>query len=342
MVHVVATRNFAGVERYITYVAPHLTAAGWKVTVIGGDPAPMHEALHPAGVHHVPYEGFTALVRQLRRTPATLIHAHMTNAEFASVLAVGRRTPIVATRHFAAPRGSTAPARLVGKWISRHLRIQVSISEFVAAHAGEPTIVIPNGVPNRELGTHDENVVLMAQRFEAEKQTEVGLRAWALSGLAAHGWSLHLAGRGAAEERLRHLARELGVADSVSFLGFVDDVIDRMDRCGVFLATAPTEPFGLSIAEAMSGGALVVAADGGAHAELLDRPDLKFPVGDAGACSELLRNWCVDVSARRAAGVRLRERQHAVFDATRHTDRLMRVYADACTLPSSVTPRLDE
>ena len=45
VVHVVCTANFAGVERYVTYIAPRLARRGWEVTVIGGDADRMRASL---------------------------------------------------------------------------------------------------------------------------------------------------------------------------------------------------------------------------------------------------------------------------------------------------------
>lgn len=58
-------------------------------------------------------------------------------------------------------------------------------------------------------------VVLVAQRLETEKHTDIALRAWQRSELAQSGWEIHLAGGGAQEGVLRSLAQDLAVTDSV-------------------------------------------------------------------------------------------------------------------------------
>ena len=41
VVHVVATANFAGVERYVSNVARETVGRGWDVAVVGGHPEQM-------------------------------------------------------------------------------------------------------------------------------------------------------------------------------------------------------------------------------------------------------------------------------------------------------------
>ena len=52
VVHLVATTAFAGVERYLTYVAPAQVQAGLEVVVLGGDRERMAAAFAGTGVLH--------------------------------------------------------------------------------------------------------------------------------------------------------------------------------------------------------------------------------------------------------------------------------------------------
>lgn len=330
LVHVVATRNFAGVERYVTYVAPGLVQRGWRVTVVGGDPERMGRALAGSGVELEPFTGRAALVRWLRRRAASaaIVHAHMTAAEFAVVRALGDSGPrLVATRHFAQPRGSSWVARLATRNVSRRLAAQIAISQFVADRVGEPTTVIANGVPDLPMGAHDRKVVLLAQRLEAEKHTAVALRAWAMCGLAAEGWRLHIAGDGAQREQLTVQAADLGVADSVTFLGMVERPQELMGSAAIFVATAPGEPFGLSVAEAMSTGASVIAADAGGHTELLaEGAGVLVPPKDAEALAQALVVAAAAGTDRVAMGAAAQRRQRERFSLEAHVRALDELY----------------
>jgi glycosyltransferase involved in cell wall biosynthesis len=329
ILHVVATENFAGVERYITYVAPLQAAAGWDVTVVGGEPGAMVDALGPT-VRHLPGDNFAAVARQLAKVGrrCEIMHTHMTAAEFAAVSTWPlHRANVVTTRHFAGPRGSTRPARLVGHVVRRVFAAQISISQFVADSIREPSVLIPSGVPNAAPARDGAKRVLVAQRLEAEKDTQLALEAWAKSNLAADGWTIAFAGRGSQESALRSRTRDLGLGESVHFLGFVDDLDKELDQCSIFLATALAEPFGLSVVEAMAKGIPVVASAAGAHRETvgLVAPELLFEPGDSDACAALLRR-VVDDGASSRWGPQLRACQQAEFSLERHVGQLLALY----------------
>jgi glycosyltransferase involved in cell wall biosynthesis len=327
--HVVATDNFAGVERYISYVAPLQAAAGWDVTVIGGKSDDMVRTLG-SSVRHVAASTFSAVARELvRRGPHyDLLHTHMTTAEFAAVATrPAHGAKVMTTRHFAALRGSTDTARLAGRLLTRALAAQISISRFVADSIHEPSVLIPNGVPNAIAAPAGARRVLVAQRLEAEKDTHVALEAWAKSGLAKQGWTLAFAGRGSQESSLRTSARDLGVAESVDFLGFVDDLNAELDNSCIFLATALAEPFGLSVVEAMAKGVPVVASAAGAHRETVGAvaPELLFQPGDSDACAELLRRVAQE-HTEVPWGAQLRGCQQDQFSLDSHVARLLALY----------------
>ena len=140
VVHVVATANFAGVERYVCDVARETAGRGWDVAVVGGHPEQMPVELGGTAVW---LPGATALqaLRSLHRVGRRdLCHAHMTVAEAVAVAARPlHRAPVVATRHFAAQRGASRGGRLLAPWIARGLQREIAVSEFVASRVGATT-----------------------------------------------------------------------------------------------------------------------------------------------------------------------------------------------------------
>jgi glycosyltransferase involved in cell wall biosynthesis len=328
VVHLVATDAFAGVERYITYVAPALAAEGLDLTIVGGDASPMRRAIDGAPVRWHPYEGPRSTVSRLRALQADIIHTHMTAAELVAALGAPRRARIVTTRHFAQPRGSSLPARVVGRLAARRIGRQIAISDFVAAAIESPSVVVRNAVPDRPLGSHDQPVVLVAQRLEQEKDSETAIRAWAESQLSDLGWRLVVAGRGALAQKLQTLISALGVGGSVDVIGFVDDLPERMARASILLAAAPLEPYGLSVVEAMSCGLPVVAARGGAHLETIGAVDERwlFPPGDHRAAANLLRSLAEDPKARTFASGRIQAHQRSELGLATHVKHLIELY----------------
>lgn len=332
--HLVCTDNFAGVERYVATASAELAARGHHVEIIGGAPQPMRRALGSAPVALIEAAGARAALGPARSRPRPdVVHAHMTAAD--TVAIANRpfvRAPVVSTLHFARPRGHDALTRRLYSVIPRLVTAEVAISRFVADHAGGQPRIILNGVPAptgpvspvRER----DPVVLVAQRFESEKDTGTAMRAFAASGLAQRGWQLHVAGEGSQRAMLEALALDLGIIAATVFLGRVDDVSDRMGRAGMFLASAVAEPFGLSVVEAMAHGLPVIATDGGAHPETIGiaTPETLFRSGDADAAAVLLRRYAHDPAARADLGRRVRARYEEAFTIEAHVDRLEAFY----------------
>src|SRR5437879_5311583 len=128
VVHVVVTSNFAGVERYVSDVANATAGRDWKASVVGGDSTRMPESLHP-DVRWLPGASpLGALVSLARLGRQDVCHVHMTTAEVVALAARPfHRAPIVATRHFAAARGSSRAGRAIAPSIGRRLTRQIAI-----------------------------------------------------------------------------------------------------------------------------------------------------------------------------------------------------------------------
>jgi len=171
-------------------------------------------------------------------------------------------------------------------------------------------------------------VVLVAQRLDAEKDTATALLGWARSGLADEGWTLDVAGRGGEADYLADLASDLGVAASVRFLGHVDDLDRRMAEASMLVASAPAEPFGLSVVEAMASRLPVVVAAGGAHPELVGpvAGELLFTPRQANQLADRLVALAADAAHRAELGERLHARFEAEYTVERHVDRLEELY----------------
>lgn len=328
VVQVVVTDAFAGVERYVCQVANGLVARGHRIEVVGGDPDRMTSELDPAVVHHPAASVVVGALALAGARGSDLVHAHMTAAEGAACAAhVVDPAPIVATRHFAAERGSTPLNRILARITSRPIVAEIAISEFVARSVAGPTTLIPNAVAERPQAGLEAPVVVMLQRLDDEKAPDVGLRAWAASGLGRDGWRLVVAGSGILRPDLERLTVQLDCTDSVEFAGQVADTDGLLSGASILLAPAPAEPFGLSVAEAMSHGLAVVAAGGGAHVETVGDAGLLFPPGDADAAAAALRRLAADPGLRRSVGLALRARQQERFALDLHLDRLETLYA---------------
>lgn len=325
IVHAVRSDGFAGVEQFIVRLAAAQQEGGARVRVIGGDPARMSAALAGTGVGFLPARGSLGVRRALRavRADADVVNVHMTAAEAAAALAFGRRRrpAVVATRHFAQPRRRRATVHM-NTVAARVVDAEIAISRAVAAEIGVPSTVVHTGLPETGPATESagprpprEGIVLVAQRLEAEKATDVAIDAFAASGLAADGWQLWIAGEGARRAELEAQVARLGLTDTTRFLGYRADVAALMARAQILVAPCPREGLGLTVLEAMQAGLPVVAAAAGGHRDLLDglEPDVLFPPGDAAAAAARLRELAADAAARDRLADAARERQCSAF-----------------------------
>ncbi|MFC8733051.1 glycosyltransferase family 4 protein [Luteimicrobium sp. NPDC057192] len=340
VLHVVDSDAFAGVERHVARLARAQAAAGDRVHVLGGAVDAMRAEAGPR-VAVEPVQGLRTTARAVARLGCTadVVHVHMTAAEVAASLAGplaalrGRRlAPVVATRHFARPRGSGRLGPLTAAIARRPVRAQLAISAYVAAHVDGASVVVSPGVDtagDAPPASDRASVVLLAQRLEAEKDGDVALRAFAASGLAAGGWELHVAGDGALRADLEDLAMRLGIGAATRFLGHRADVPDLLDHAALLLAPCRIEGLGLSVLEAMARGLPVVAADAGGHTELLQglHGACLVAPGDPDDAARALRVLAADPAARDAYGAAEQQRQRHTFtleNQVRHTEAVYR------------------
>lgn len=321
IVHAVCTDAFAGVERLTARLAAAQQAAGHEVVVVGGEPPSMRRELADSGARHVSADSVAAVAKALDGlVGADVINVHMTAAEVAAALAVRvRSVPVVSTRHFAGTRGSSSrPARWLTAATARHIRAQIAVSSYVAGHVEGASTVVHTGVPEQDAGhSARERLprVLVAQRLEVEKATDVAIRAFAVSGLARQGWRLQVAGSGALRPSLERLADECGTGGAVDFLGHRSDVDTLMEEAAVVVAPCDREALGLTVVEAMAHGLPVVASAAGGHLETVGATPgaVLFPAGDHVAAGSALRELALDADRRESYGRDLRKVQRALF-----------------------------
>lgn len=333
IVHVVCTDAFAGVERYVRNSAVNLREAGCRVTVVGGAESAMRAPLSASDLNWMPGRTVPEALRSLRRVDLPeVINTHMTQADLAGVM-IGalRHIPVVSTRHFASSRGSHPISRLVSSGIQRRMTDQIAISRFVSQNIEGENTVVYTGVADAEpVNDSREPLVLVLQRLEAEKHTEVALRAWAQVEDRS-GWRMAVAGEGSELEQLRILTRTLGIEDSVDFLGFQTDVDTLLRRASILLAPTPREGLGLAVIEAMAQGLPVVASGTGGHLESVGEvagAALFGPGDDTGAARQVTR-LIRDPAERERYGGALRQRQRSAFSTHGQTEATLRVFARA-------------
>jgi len=112
------------------------------------------------------------------------------------------------------------------------------------------------------------------------------------------------------------MARDLGVADRVKFIGIVDKVAPLLRAVNLLLLPSQTEGFGLVALEAMASGVPVIASSAGALPEVVEHGVSGFlaPVGDVDKMAEYAVRILSDCAMCQAFSKAARKRAVELFD----------------------------
>jgi len=209
--------------------------------------------------------------------------------------------------------------------------------------APERILLLPNAVApapgqqgraawRAQLGAGDGDlVVTMVANLSAAKDHATLLEAWALRARSAPLAILALAGRDDGRGAALHaLARRLGIAGSVRFLGPVADVAGLYAGSDLGVLCSPSEGCPNAVLEAMSAGLAVTGSDIPGLAALVGRA-LLASSGDAAALAARLDELAGDAGARAAAGQANRARALSEFAPAALGARLAQALADLFT-----------
>lgn len=244
-----------------------------------------------------------ALATRLMRRPLVwVLHDILTDPHFSA-----------ATRRAAVLVANLCAARVVAN-------SSVTAQAFVAAggrahkvrivHNGFDQAAHPQGEPDRsatlraEFGLDARPVIGLFGRLTPWKGQHILLAALArvadVQALIVGG---PLFGEAEHEAHLERLARDLGVSERVRFTGFRADVAELMAGVDIVVhASTQAEPFGRVVVEGMLAGRPVVAARGGAVAEIVEhgRTGLLVAPGDPGELADAIRRLVADPALARS------------------------------------------
>ena len=125
---------------------------------------------------------------------------------------------------------------------------------------------------------------------------------------------LAILGSGRLEQDLKHLARELNIADKVLFLGQVPEARRYFRAFDVFALSSDHEPFGMVLLEAMAAGVPLLATACGGAKEVVEGVGILFPFGDAERLAQGLQHLAaMDHHQRRQCAEMMLERLRTRF-----------------------------
>ena len=362
VLHVITTIELGGAEKQLLTLVEKQVESGLHIHVIyiKGKPDLLFE-FEKLGVTVSQSSRMDSLAQikflrlYVKSNQISLIHAHLPRAELLSILALVK-VPIVISRHNAEPFFPRAP-RLLSKALSRLVCLKakaiIAITDSVRLYmitskeVGEnkKITVIRYGIslePNdrkRHLTAPAGSrlKLLSIGRLVEQKDYPTTLKALALLSKTKRDFEYKVIGEGSLQHSLSQLSKDLGIAQSISWIGKTKQVINYLNESNVFILSSSYEGFGLVLLEAMKQGKPILASNCPAIVEVVGKNYLGlFPVGDPETLAKLLLN-CHDSSFLQALLDQLNDRIH-LFDANVMSKQISCVYQNVlCANDASMT-----
>lgn len=227
--------------------------------------------------------------------------------------------------------------------LDRCVAVSSQVREELLAHGFREAAVltIPNGVDTtrfrpaearaalRECLSLRGRTVVFVGRLVPEKGLDCLLRAWSSLELAPADVLL-LAGDGPERPALHNLARQLGIAGRVRFLGKADEPERILQASDLFVLPSLTEGMPNSLLEAMATGLPCIATRVGGTPDLIahGQNGVLVPPGDPKAVAEAMAHLLE--YPREAAGLGLEARRtvEAAYSIDRIVDRYAALYRE--------------
>jgi glycosyltransferase involved in cell wall biosynthesis len=280
--------------------------------------------------------GLAMVARELRRRRPRIIHFHTNalGAYLVALVAVPRAARVYTEHSRRAIRGDLKFRLLY--WLLRRtttafVAVSEGMAEALARRGVEPARVhvVANGTAvARATGNRRrdrEPTVGTVARLEPHKRVDLLLDV--VAGLRTRGRYRGLVvGDGSLRAELIRRRDELGLDDSVEFVGDQQDVVRWLDDMDVFLSASEVEPFGLAALEAMARGVPVVAMPcPGGLTELVERGGFLLADREIGTAADALEHLLTSAGERE----RLRSRGYttaAELSVARVIERLDELY----------------
>jgi glycosyltransferase involved in cell wall biosynthesis len=300
--------------------------------------------------------GFLRAARIIRAWRPDVVHSHMVHANLmARVLRLVAPIPVlVSTIHniYEAGEGWMWGYRLTNGLVDhmtiisqmaaeRHIRDRIVPSRILR--------VVPNGVDatpfltvppeirgelRASLGVSSAFVWLAVGRFEVAKDYPNMLRAFARARERHPAAVLLLVGKGSLREETEAVARELGLGESVRFLGVRSDVPAVVSAADGYVMSSAWEGMPMVLLEAAAGGLPIVTTRVGGNEEaVLDGETgyLAPPRDDAALAAAMVRLMELPEDERRLLGARGRELIRTRYALTKVADRWEELYREVST-----------
>jgi glycosyltransferase involved in cell wall biosynthesis len=262
------------------------------------------EVPEPKDVRSAAQSGL-ALLRAVRRHRPQIVHAHMvSSAVLAYPVAKLMGAALVTTVHNSFDKQS---------FLMRLGKVVVAVSEAerkTLLSRGFPprkTVAVLNGaalspreaLPLQDIGHLHTPAVLSMSGLHPRKAVNDIITAFSTILPDFSGWHLNIVGWGPSREALEEHVRQLGIGESVHFLGPTLTPKPLLAEAEVFVSASLADPCPLTTTEARYAGLAIVATAVGGVPEVLEygRAGLLVPPSDPEAMAAALRQLLSDPQA---------------------------------------------
>jgi glycosyltransferase involved in cell wall biosynthesis len=331
----------AGVARIVAAIAAKINPARYRVQAwfLGGR-GPLAAEMERAGVAVRVIDwskgardpiGAWRFFRGLRETRAAIVHQHTGARSVSALTRAATDAALIVHVHgrILEARGQRPmPLRVP------NADAVIAVSRAVAQQVQNASArVIYTGVeiPDRQhIGSPSGHVLGMAARLVPVKGVADALLAVAQVRNSVLDVRLEIAGDGPERPALEQRVRELGLSDSVTFLGWQADLAPVFSRWDVFVQASREEGFPVALVEAMAAGLPAVATAVGGTVEAVEAGWTGWltPPEDPGALAGRLCGVLADSQHRRAMGAAARARVRDCFSADRMAGEIEALYEE--------------
>ncbi len=345
--------GISGSEAHLLSLLPRLRERGWGVRLLmlhENEPGAFDFAreLTARGVPldrmplaaDVDPVAFLRLTAYLARHRPHILHTHLVHADtYGQIAGTLARVPVrISTKHgfneFREGRAFALADRGVASLAHVHIAISRGLARYLAGTEGFDERgfeivhygIAPRAEPKPYAGRAPR--LLCVGRLIPIKGHIVLLRAFAQAKRDVPELELDVAGRGPLEPALRALARELGVAESVRFLGYVAPIQQAIENSAIVVVPSMGEGFGMVALEAMERARPVIAAAIGGLGELVrdGETGLLVEPGEAEPLARAIVELARELDRAARMGQAGRRRALAEFLEERCTDRTEILY----------------
>jgi glycosyltransferase involved in cell wall biosynthesis len=323
-------------------MADRFAAAGAEVAALGRARPSILSPIRFAGYF---LGGVRDVARLVRRIRADVVHCHLGDAEIAGILA-GRLAGVARTlvtvhnpilyhaRPGPDPRNLLHVAslavlyRLARRVVAVSRQTEAALRRDLGLSPPRLTCVV-NGVDVTRFGSlprtdearracgagPDDFLILNIGRLESQKRQNVLIEALALLARDLPRARLAVAGTGGLGQGLERMARTLGVAERVRFLGARDDIPALLGAADMVAVASVWEGTSLSLMESMAAARPIAATDIPGNRELLGPDEARLvPADDAPAMARAMAEIAADPAMAARLGQAARDKALRLFD----------------------------